>query len=122
MYKFLYYIYNLKYSNSFLNNWIPRIIIRITNIIIPFCFSFGKEYGVSKMSENGEEYIISLTSFPGRIEKVWLTIETVLRQDDKPNRIVLWLFKDEFKDKRTLPKKLLKLVSRGLKSNFAMKT
>lgn len=59
--------------------------------------------------------IVSLTSFPARIEKVWLTIETMLRQSIKPKFIILWLSKEQFASKSVLPKNLLSLEKRGLK-------
>lgn len=60
-----------------------------------------------------EDVIISLTSFPGRINIVWQTIITLLNQTYKPDRIILWLAYSQFKDV-TLPKKLTQLKNYGL--------
>ena len=59
--------------------------------------------------------IVSLTSFPARIEKIWLTIETMMRQSVKPRLILLWLSKEQFSSKSALPKSLLSLEKRGLR-------
>lgn len=64
------------------------------------------------------EYIVSLTTFPSRIGNVWLSIETMLRQIKKPDLIILWLYKGEFKERHTLPKNLLRLEKRGLEIRF----
>lgn len=57
--------------------------------------------------------IVSLTSFPARINTVWITIETLFRQEYKPWKIVLVLSLEEFPDKK-LPKELSQQIERGL--------
>lgn len=54
--------------------------------------------------------IVSLTSHPGRIDTVNQTVESLLKQTYQPEKILLWLSKEQFeKDACTLPKSLLKL-------------
>jgi hypothetical protein len=57
--------------------------------------------------------IVSLTSFPERIEQAWIPIETMFRQDRVPDRIVLVLADDEF-GSRSLPRSLRRQQRRGL--------
>ncbi|PIZ33669.1 MAG: hypothetical protein COY39_02020 [Alphaproteobacteria bacterium CG_4_10_14_0_8_um_filter_37_21] len=64
-----------------------------------------------------KELIVSLTTWAPRISTVWLTIESLMRQDVKPNRIILWLAKEEFPDKK-LPIILTHLESRGLEIRY----
>ena len=40
--------------------------------------------------------IISLTTIPSRVDKVWLTTESLLRQSRKPDKVLLWLAENEF--------------------------
>ncbi|MDE6292860.1 MAG: glycosyltransferase [Bacilli bacterium] len=61
-----------------------------------------------------ERVIVSLTSFPGRINIVWKTIVTLLNQTYKPNKIILWLSENQFESKESLPKKLRILEDYGL--------
>lgn len=62
-----------------------------------------------------EEIIVSLTSFPERIETVSETIKTLLMQTQKPNRIILWLAEEQFQNKeKDLPQILLKMQKYGL--------
>lgn len=63
------------------------------------------------------KYIVSLTSFPGRIDQIWISIECILRQTQKPDAIYLWLADDQFPDK-VLPKNLTDLQARGLTIKF----
>lgn len=59
--------------------------------------------------------IISLTSFPARIKTVHQTIETLINQTYKPDKIILQLSEDEFPNKENdLPENLLKLGENGL--------
>lgn len=57
--------------------------------------------------------IISLTTIPNRIDKVWITIESLLRQTYKPDQIILWLAQDEFANME-LPDSLRQQMNRGL--------
>lgn len=62
-------------------------------------------------------YIVSLTSFPGRIADVWICIECLLRQTFKPDKIILWLAIEQFPDKQ-IPESLKVLEARGLEVKF----
>ncbi len=61
--------------------------------------------------------IVSLTTFNKRIDKVFITIETLFEQEIKPERIILWLSLEEFPNK-ILPKSLERLTNRGLDIRF----
>jgi hypothetical protein len=73
--------------------------------------------GINTSEVREKKYIVSLTSFPARIEDVWVSIETILRQTFKPDAIILWLSEDQFKGVE-LPYKLKKLEKRGLTVRF----
>lgn len=95
-----------------------RFSIRfISNLILPFWYiiTSSKTYQVQKSSN----FVITLTSFPLRIGRLWLTIETILRQTLPPARIILWLSKEQFPNKyNDLPPRLLKQCKRGLEIIF----
>lgn len=97
-----------------------RLSMRLfVNIVLPVyfrCTSANKKYSlVSETINIRPKIIISLTSFPGRINRLWLVIETLLRQKVKPDVIILWLSKEQFPSLLSVPKSLLKLQKRGLK-------
>lgn len=76
------------------------------------------EMGLGINTEPREEhYIVSLTSFPGRIADVWISIECLMRQTFKPDQIILWLALEQFPDKK-IPESLKNLEKRGLEVQF----
>lgn len=96
-------------------------IRKLANILLPVYFNFTSEntkYRLTTNTENRTRVIVSLTSFPARINNIWLVIETILRQKTKPDMIILWLSKEQFSSLESLPKKLLKQRERGLVIEF----
>lgn len=71
------------------------------------------ERGVAEKKEDEEELICSLTSYPARIEKTFITIESLLKQTKKPHRICLYLAEEEFPG-CVIPKTLELQKKRGL--------
>lgn len=67
--------------------------------------------------KRSEEVVVSLTSYPARFATTWLAIESLLRQQEKPDRINLNLFEDEFPG-RVLPWFIRQQINRGLEVNF----
>ena len=73
-----------------------------------------KEFGCSAPSER-VPVIISLTSFPERINIVIKTIKTLLTQTMKPDMVILWLAPEQFPNReKDLPQDLLDLQKYGL--------
>jgi hypothetical protein len=64
-----------------------------------------------------KEIVISLTSYPPRMQTTWLAIESLLRQDIKPSKVVLNLSLEEFPDKK-LPSPIEEQIKRGLEINW----
>jgi hypothetical protein len=63
--------------------------------------------------------IISLTSFPERIELFEYTLFSLLNQTIRPERIILWLSKSEFEEKeKSVPKNLAKYYEFGFEIKF----
>ncbi|MGN0347431.1 MAG: glycosyltransferase [Lachnospiraceae bacterium] len=86
------------------------------------CVSFfplvAKSQSGKGVDEKGE-IIVSLTTFTDRIDKVWITITSLLNQTKKPKKILLWLASSQFPNgESNLPKKLLRLKERGLEIRF----
>ena len=72
------------------------------------------EYGLNKIKRT-PQIIVSLTSHPQRIKTVHLTINTLLRQTLKPDKVILWLADSQFPNKENgLPIELLNLKKLGL--------
>lgn len=67
--------------------------------------------------ERKEKITVSLTTFPARINLVGYAIKSLFNQTVKPDRIILWLAKEQFGDTE-LPDLLNKLCEKGLEIKF----
>jgi hypothetical protein len=76
----------------------------------------NKEYGLNKDARD-LSIEVSLTSFPARINEVYITIETIFLQTVKADNITLWLSLEQFPD-RVIPKELEEQKNRGLTVEF----
>lgn len=96
-----------------------RFLVRtVANYFLPIYFKLtqnSKSGAIVKFTNSSESrVIVSLTTFPARISKVWLVIETLLRQTIKPDKIILWLSSEQFSSINELPATLLMQRKRGL--------
>ena len=95
-----------------------RFVVRsLANIILPIYFRLtnrNEEYSLHNINDEKLKIIVSLTSFPARIDKVWMVIETMFRQTCKPDKIILWLSRVQFPTEDSIPKMLLAQRERGL--------
>ncbi len=79
-----------------------------------FKYKEATEYGLNR-EERTPRLIVSLTTHPGRINCVHLTINTLLTQSLKPDKIILWLADSQFPNReQDLPAELLRLKDLGL--------
>lgn len=92
--------------------WYYNVIVKKTYIN----FACNKS-GINKKNRE-KKIIISLTSYPKRINTLWLTIETLLRQSMQPDSIILWLAEDQFDGIESLPQELINQQQRGLTIKF----
>lgn len=60
---------------------------------------------------------VAMTSHPGRIRHAWLAIETLLRQDVRPTRLLLVLSDEDFPN-RKIPRSLTRQARRGLEIHW----
>lgn len=103
--------------NKFGINRITRFGMRfVANLIIPIILKFKKGgYGLNQIDNRELKVIVALTSFPRRISSVWIVLEILLRQSFKPDKIILYLSKDQFPTgMKDLPKRILQQCGRGV--------
>lgn len=106
------FIINL-YGFLYNRNGVPRrffsplryIVRLVANKVLPKLYC--KPCFFSKRRVN-EKIIVSMTTFPARIDSVWLVIESLLRQTVLPYKIILWLSIDQFNSIECLPESLKK--------------
>lgn len=101
------------FHSVFLNKIIgnsSRIIARLlVTIILPWYFrkhSGIQLYRKAQKERRVSEAVVSLTTFPARVGVVWMVIECMLRQTRVPNKIVVWLSRDQFRNIDDIPASL----------------
>lgn len=104
---------DLSKSESQIINDITLLISKQVSLFLWNQTLRSKETGISNGKICDEEVVVSLTTYGDRIYDVHLAIESIMQQTVKPNRIILWLAEDEFKE-ATLPVALKKQEERGL--------
>lgn len=104
----------VKIPESIRIRFIDGIWLQICTAIDFFLVKKGRIQSEPLNKKMREEIVIaSLTSYPARINTVWLTIKTLLNQTYKPDRIILWLATEQFPD-RMIPESLTCLQKYGL--------
>lgn len=79
----------------------------------PFIDWLTQPQGLGEENLDSRPFIVSLTTYPPRINSAWWAIESILRQTLKPHRVVLWIAKDDLA-KMKIPQSLEVLQGRGL--------
>ena len=128
IYSGIYRFYFKQYARlTAKNGKISEMIFRLCVFIAHRFFSKGFTAYLAKVplkkpenaKRDGEKIIASLTTFPARIEQVWIAITTILLQSMPPDSVELWLAKEQFPDGvDALPDSLLRLREYGLEICF----
>lgn len=100
--------------------YINRILGRLANYTYPVYCKLNKvQQGASYASGFCKNrVIISLTSFPARIDKVYLCINSLLRQSVRADKIVLWLADTQFPNGKGIPENLKRLAGENFEIRF----
>lgn len=103
-------------SKSFLLRCIKYLLRILANLYV---YSFIRVKSV-KTNISDDTLIVSLTSYPARISKLWMVIKTLLNQKLVDNfKVILWLSENQFpKGLDSLPKSLTNLIEKGLDIRF----
>ncbi len=101
----------LKKNNKGYWSYLYKLNKLIVNLLFPLTQYGDKTIGINDNSD----VIVSLTTYPARINTVWITIASLLKQTYKPAKIILYLSIEQFPDgEDSLPSNLIKLKKRGL--------
>ena len=96
------------------NRFVRKYVKRHLDKTLPKQFAQNPiESGINKDKSRQRKLVCSLTSFPARIDEIWVCIETIFRQTVKADEIVLWLATPQFPDYQ-LPDSLKKCLEKGL--------
>lgn len=92
-----------------------KIIEICANTILPIYFYLTRNNPKYTIKESDEKttgrLILSLTSFKTRIPKLWLVVESILRNNVKPDKFILYLQLDSMDE---VPHKLKELQKKGV--------
>lgn len=115
----IYRLHFIRFKNKRVDGYYKRLIGKLANVLLPLYYELspGKKRTIGTSGDN-PKLIVSLTSYPSRIDNVWLTIETILDQSVKPDAILLWLYRGETVCKDALPARLNALKKRGVQIRF----
>lgn len=86
------------------------------NSILPLYFKLFSKIGFKGNSWGGKQKIIvSFTTFPKRVNSIWLVIECILRQTVRPDKVLIYLSREQFpRELDDLPQSLRKYHERKL--------
>lgn len=110
VHRFLYF--QGKRKNNLLLYRIAKLFL---NLVYPL-YSLVIKPKTGKPTSKG--VLVSMTSFPQRIKSVQYAVETIFRQNLKPEKFILWLSDSQFKSIEELPRGLKKQIGRGLQIRF----
>lgn len=116
--------YFLPYKLRYLyNKFLEKIFVVLINKYVPPYFDKTKDnpdYQLTKdINDKDCKLIVSLTSFPARINTTHLAVESILRQSKKPDKIILWLAEEQFPNLLDdVPENLKSQMPRGLDIRF----
>lgn len=96
-------LHNYKYVPFFVLTPFRRLIRYCANLLLPRFLNKKVRYK-GTIQKN---LIVSLTSFPARIDDVWMVIETIKRQTILPEKVILWLSREQFPTIESIPSNLL---------------
>lgn len=91
-------------------NRYTRFLVRQTaNVVLPVYYALTRR----RVNERKVPIEVSIASFPDRMPRIWLTIETLMRQTVQPERIVIRLARNQFPEgEKSLPRSLRRRLGR----------
>lgn len=110
--------YHLSYEDD--NDFLFTIYIKLKrklcellfDRILTFYYTKRKiKYGINKNEVRDKKIIVTLTSYPLRFDYLYCTISSLLNQTLKPDKILLYIFKNDYD---LLPRSVLDLEKMGL--------
>ena len=108
---FLFALYSYKSYKSY--ELLLKQNISVENMTRAY---LDNDVGVT-VKKRDKKLIVSLTSYGYRVDTVFLTIQSIFSQSIKPDKVLLYLAKDEFTE-QNIPENLKRFISRGLEIIF----
>jgi Glycosyl transferase family 2 len=99
-----------------------KLSLFLIRLLVPIYYRIKpvKDSGILKNDSTKKEpqVIVSLTTFPPRMNTIWMVLESLLRQTQKPDKIILWLASTQFSTIEDVDLRVRKMQIRGLEIRF----
>lgn len=107
---------NFFFGKNFFCRVILSCIYRLNNML---CWYYHNVKKTVLPSPEDVDYVVSLTTYPARVDNLWKVLEIAFNQRDISVRyaVCLWLIEEEFEGKE-LPQQIKRLQDRGLQVRF----
>jgi len=97
-----------------------RLLLTSIRIVVPLYYTLTplRKSGISEGKDHDPQVVVSLTSFPPRMIRLWMVLESLLRQTTKPDRLILWLAATQFPSMEDVDIRVRAMEKRGLEIRF----
>lgn len=113
------FYYSILNSFSDRDGVIYRYLYKILKVLLNIFFPIGYKKKVPMRGKICEdEVIVSVTTYPARIDTVWQTVYTLLNQSVRATKVILWLAESQIESFESLPYSLKRLTDYGLEIKF----
>lgn len=106
IFKALNNIYGLLGTYTYLPFWFLTPIRIVVRSLANWYYPRYLKRPVNNYGNRERNLIVSFTSFPERINDVWMVVECLKRQTLLPEKIILWLSKEQFHTTNDIPNNL----------------
>lgn len=110
-----------EYKKEFKNNGLSGVLKRLF-YVFPSRMTIRKvknaklEYGLNQKADRSPKVIVSLTSYPDRLDNIYLCLKSLLLQKSKPDRIIVWFGSDTKEE--DLSSEVLSLKDYGIEFRY----
>lgn len=70
------------------------------------------------IQKNNQTIIVSITTYPAREKQFLITLETIMRQTFKPDRVIVWLAENQYPDRERVEYIYRPFLQRGLEVRY----
>ena len=73
-----------------------KLAYKVNKVLVNMLFPLRQRWEKACGTDSESRIIVSLTTYPARVQGVWVTIASLLNQTMKPYKVILWLAEEQF--------------------------
>ena len=81
---------------SNMKKFLSNIVRSIQEVTLPVRMPLRRNATYAPLSGRRDGLVVSLTTFPARIDNLWMVLDSLFRQRTRPDKIVVALTQEEF--------------------------